>query len=242
MAVMTALAVGGALVGAGMGVASAVKATEDQKEAERKQREQEAMIKSLEDSRQAVINPMAGLTNEAEKVGVATQAAKFQAEEADQALANTLDTIMATGGGAGGATALAQMALKSKQGISADLQKQERANAVNIANSQQVINQQIAEGEKFAWQYQEQRERTGLNRAQNLADKFEAQAYAAEAAKWEAYGNIAGAVVSGFGNVAGAIGTQNYQNQYDQYLAAFNDGNSGVTAPVGQGSVSQTNP
>ena len=34
----------------------------------------------------------------------------------------------------------------------------------------------------------------------------------------------------------------NYQNQYDQYLAAFNAGNSGVTDPVSQGSVSQTNP
>ena len=81
---MTAIAVTGAVVGAGMGVASAIKAGEDQREAEQKLRDQEAMIKTLEESRQAVINPMAGLTNEAEKVGVATQAAKFQAEEADQ--------------------------------------------------------------------------------------------------------------------------------------------------------------
>ena len=55
---------------------------------------------------------MQNLTNEASKVGVATQAAEFQAEEADQALANTLDTILATGGGSSGATALAKMALK----------------------------------------------------------------------------------------------------------------------------------
>ena len=237
---MTAIAVTGAVVGAGMGVASAIKAGEDQREAEQKLRDQEAMIKTLEESRQAVINPMAGLTNEAEKVGVATQAAKFQAEEADQALANTLDTILQTGGGAAGATALAQMALKSKQGISADIQKQERQNAVNIANSQQVINQQIAEGEKFAFQYQENREQQGLNRAQNLADKYEAQGYAAEAAKWEAYGNIAQSVVGGMGNVAGSISTQNYQNQYDQYLTAFNAGGN-VEPPqaVGQGSIGQ---
>ena len=40
-------------------------------------------------------NPMANL-------GVATQAAEMQAEEADIALANTLDTLRATGAGAGG--------------------------------------------------------------------------------------------------------------------------------------------
>lgn len=236
MALVTA-AVVGTVVGAGMGIASAVKAGNDQREAERKLREQEAMIKTLEDSRQEVINPMAGLTNEAEKVGVATQAAKFQAEEADQALANTLDTILQTGGGAAGATALAQMALKSKQGISADIQKQERQNAVNVANSQQVINQQIAEGEKFAWQYQESRELQKLNRAQNLADKFEAQGFAAEQAKWEAYGNIAGSVVSGVGNIAGAVNTTQMQGQYDQYLEQAGSNAVGYNDFVGQGSI-----
>ena len=54
---------------------------------------------------------------------VATKAAEMQAEQADMALANTLDNLRQTG--AGGATALAQAALKSKQGISADIQKQE---------------------------------------------------------------------------------------------------------------------
>ena len=240
MAVMTAVAVTGAVVGAGMGIASAVKAGKDQREAERLLEEQNAVTKALEESRQDVINPMAGLTNEAEKVGVATQAAEFQAEEADQALANTLDTIMQTGGGAGGATALAQMALKSKQGISADIQKQERQNAVNVANSQQVINQQIAEGEKFKWQYQEDRERQALNRSQNLADKYEAQAYAAEAQKWEAYGTIANSVVTGMGNVAGSLQTQALQGQYDQLLASMGDGTGIANQTVGTGSMSQT--
>ena len=59
MALVTA-AVVGTVVGAGMGIASAVKAGQDQREAEAKLREQEAMIKTLEDSRQEVINPMAG--------------------------------------------------------------------------------------------------------------------------------------------------------------------------------------
>jgi len=205
MAVMTAIAVTGMAVGAGMGVLTAMKASNDEEEAERKRIEQEEILKGLQDSRQPVINPMAGLTNEAEKVGVATQAARFQAEEADMALANTLDTIMATGGGAGGATALAQMALRSKQGISADIQQQELQNAKNVANVQLAINSQIAEGEKYAWENREDREIAELDRTQNLADKYEAQQYAAEAQKWAAYGQIAGSVTTGAGNIASSL-------------------------------------
>ena len=57
-----------------------------------------------------------------------TQAAEFQAEEADIALANTLDALRASGASAGGATALAQAALQSKRGISASIEKQEAVN------------------------------------------------------------------------------------------------------------------
>jgi len=203
-------------ISVGMGVASAVKANKDQRKFEAEMKKQEAILKDLENSRQDVINPMAGLTNEAEKIGVATQAARFQAEEADQALANTLDTLMATGSGSAGATALAQMALKSKQGISADIQKQELSNAVNIANSQQVINQQKAEGERFKWQNQEFREMDKLNRTANLMDKAEAQMYNAEAQKWAAYGNIAGSVTDGIGMVAGGINTNQQNAMYQQ--------------------------
>lgn len=209
---MTAIAVTGMAVGAGMGVLTAMKASNDEEEAERKRIEQEEILKGLQDSRQPVINPMAGLTNEAEKVGVATQAARFQAEEADMALANTLDTIMATGGGAGGATALAQMALRSKQGISADIQQQELQNAKNVANVQLAINTQIAEGEKYAWENREDREIAELDRTQNLADKYEAQQYAAEAQKWAAYGQIAGSVTTGAGNIATGMQTDGIIN------------------------------
>ena len=66
-------------------------------------------------------NPMANL-------GVATQAAEMQVEQADISLANTLDTIRATGASAGGATALAQAALQSKKGVSASIEQQEAQN------------------------------------------------------------------------------------------------------------------
>ena len=86
-------------------------------------------LNSLENSRQAIVNPAEGvtnlsglaqdlssnLTNPFANLSVATQAAEMQIEQADISLANTLDTLRATGSGAGGATALAQAALSSKK-------------------------------------------------------------------------------------------------------------------------------
>ena len=205
MGANTAMAIGGTLVGAGTSIFTAVKANQEADEYEQKKLTQEGIIKDLENSRQDIYNPMANLTNEAKKVGVATQAAKFQAEQADIALANTLDTMRASGMSAGGATALAQMALKSKQGISADIQKQELQNAKNIASTQMKINEQKAQGAKWAWEEQEGRDLMQLDRAQNLADKYEAQEFYNEAQMWNAVGNTASSLTSGLGNIMQGI-------------------------------------
>ena len=104
-------------------------------------------------SRQEVINPYEDvvslegmivdnsgtLSNPFENVGVATQAAEFQAEEADIALANTLDLLASTGASAGGATALAQAALQSKRGIAASLETQEAKNQELIARGEERL-------------------------------------------------------------------------------------------------------
>ena len=78
-------------------------------------------MRTLENQRQPIINPYENVTdtsgnlaNTYANLGVATEAAQFQAEQADISLANTLDTLRATGASAGGATALAQAALQSK--------------------------------------------------------------------------------------------------------------------------------
>lgn len=218
MGASTATATGGSLVGAGMGVYTMVKAKEQQEEFKLKKEEQQALMKQLEDNRQSISNPMQGLTNEAEKIGVATQATKIQAEEADMALANTLDTIMQTGSGAGGATALAQAALRSKQGISVDIQKQELKNAKNVASTQMKINEQKAQGNKWAWEEQESRDMQQLDRAQNKIDKFEAQEFNAEAQKMAAFGNIASSAISGFGNISEGIQTDQDNASINQYM------------------------
>ena len=72
---------------------------------------------------------------------VATQAADLQAQQSDQALANTLSTIRATGAGAGGATAIAQAALQSKLNIAATIEQQEARNVQARAQGQQQVEQ-----------------------------------------------------------------------------------------------------
>ena len=50
-------------------------------------------IESLLENRQAITNPYKDIENPYKNLPVATQAARFQAENADIALANTLDTL-----------------------------------------------------------------------------------------------------------------------------------------------------
>ena len=71
-------------------------------------------ITTLENNRTPIINPYENakdmssmLSNPYANIGVATQSAQMEAEEADIALANTLDAVRAGGFGSGGATALA---------------------------------------------------------------------------------------------------------------------------------------
>ena len=65
----------------------------------------------------------------------------MQVEEADIALANTLDTLRATGASAGGATALAQAALQSKKGVAASIEQQEASNEKLRAQGEQYLQQ-----------------------------------------------------------------------------------------------------
>ena len=113
----------------------------------------QAAIDSAKASRPTATNPYINTTNLSglatdlsammsnpfQSIGVATQAAEMQAEEADLALANTLDTLRASGASAGGATALAQAALRSKKGVSANLEQQEAQNEKLKAQGEQEL-------------------------------------------------------------------------------------------------------
>lgn len=120
--------------------------------------------------RQDLENPFANMSNPYENLAVATKAAEIQMEQSDQALANTLDTLRATGASAGGATALANAALKSKQGITASIEKQEVNNAQLKAQGQQQINIAKGKSQLRILQLQEDRDIADLDRLQGQAD------------------------------------------------------------------------
>lgn len=137
--------------------------------------EKEEALEAVKAARKDAFNPYAGLTNEFANLGVATQAAEFQAEETDIALANTLDAMQASGAGAGGATALAQAALKSKRGISSSIQQQEVANQKAAAQGAANVAKQKAEGEKYKFGIEEERNKADLDRAAKELDNQRAR-------------------------------------------------------------------
>jgi regulator of protease activity HflC (stomatin/prohibitin superfamily) len=145
------------------------------------------------------------MANEFENLGVATQASKFQAEEADIALANTLDTIMQTGGGAGGATALARAALESKRGISADIQKQEKANNDARAEGANQVQQLKAQGEAYKFEAQEQRDVNKMDRLAQQQDNAEAMEAQANSARIQANQQMISAVGSTAQSLTGGM-------------------------------------
>ena len=135
---------------AGVGM---IGAKRKQSQYEQDARVAQAAINSAKASRPTATNPYINTTNLSglatdlsammsnpfQSIGVATQAAEMQAEEADLALANTLDTLRASGASAGGATALAQAALRSKKGVSANLEQQEAQNEKLKAQGEQEL-------------------------------------------------------------------------------------------------------
>ena len=238
--------IAGALISGGVQLISgligggAAKKRESRARAERKRLRRH--LAELEANRQPIINPYSGVenlsglaqdlsgmvTNPYENLSVATQAAEIQIEQADISLANTLDTIRATGSGAGGATALAQAALQSKKGVSAGIEQQEAQNeklraqgeqqmqSMKMQEKQRIQGIQISEGgrvqgleaagKQFVFGAQEQREMQQLDRAS-------AQLAGAEGRQMQAAAdraNITSSTISGLGQIGsaylGAIG------------------------------------
>ena len=188
--------IGGALSIAG-GIFGASAAKKRARQAANERRRLANKLENLENNRQEIINPYEGVTdlssmisNPFANLSVATGAAEMRIEEADISLANTLDTIRQTGGGAGGATALAQAALQSKKGVAASIESQEKANEDKRAAGEQTLQQQkMAEaqriqqadvaGEQFMFSTREGREVQQLDRTSALlgqAKQAEAQA------------------------------------------------------------------
>ena len=214
------------------GIFGAGRARRARRAAEAEKRRLTGELKSLENGRQKVINPYSNtkdlssmakdlsgkLSNPYANLSVATGASKMQAEEADIALANTLDTLRSSGASAGGATALAQAALQSKKGVAANIEQQEASNEKMRAQGEQYLQQaeigeqrrlqqiQISEGQRtqqadaagrsFEFNAQERRKdaQIGVTRQQ-----ITGQTQRAQQAYDQGTQAITGAITGGFG-------------------------------------------
>ena len=187
----------------------------------------------FEANRQAVTNPFSDVTslsgliddmrgdlsNPFANLGVATGAAEIQMEQTDIALANTLDTLQATGASAGGATALAQAARASKKDVAANIEQQEAQNEklraqgaqdlqakemqltqMEISEEGRVQNAQ-AQGKQFMFNAQEQRDMMTLDRMQAGIDQANQNAANANAAKAQATAGMISGITSSVGGL-----------------------------------------
>jgi len=200
------------------GIIGARKAKRAARQAKKQLKKMNAKMAQLEANRQEIINPYEGaenlsdmMSNPMANLGVATAATQIQIEETDQALANTLDTLRQTGGGSGGATALAQAALASKKGVAAGIEQQEKSNEDKRAQGEQRLQDAKiseekrmqgldAQGKSFVFGQTENREMMQLNRLQSQMDNQQGIAAQAGADQTRA---ITGAI-SGLASVAGS--------------------------------------
>jgi len=216
------------------GIIGGAAAKRAKRDAQRQTQALSRKLDFLENNRQAIINPYEGITdlsgmsrdrsgdmsNAYNNLSVATQAAEIQMEQSDIALANTLDTLMATGSGAGGATALAQAAKQSKKDIAASIESQEVANEKQraageadleqrkISEQQRIegiqmseaakVQQAESQGKQFVFSATEQRQDAKIDRTASQLDNAQAQLAQAKA---DGTAAITGAV----GGIANAL-------------------------------------
>jgi len=239
MAVAAAVGAGESLIGGAVGAHQAGQAA---KGARNDARRAKAEMDAIKAARQIITNPYATtvnvsglakdlsgmINNPYANLGVATQAAEMEFEQADLALANTLDTLRATGASAGGATALAQAALQSKKGIAASIEQQEAANEklraqgemernqMKMAEQQRLQSLQISEaqrvqaadaaGKQFMMGMIEDRTNADLGQSAGQYAQAQQNQAAAQAAQGAAWGQAFSAVGSIAGAAAGSAG------------------------------------
>ena len=228
MGVATGVLIAGGIAAAAGATTSAIGASKakNARDSAASQADQlQQQLEAMEASRPAFKNPYENLTNQFENLNnpyanltVSTEAAKIQAEEADIALANSLEMMQEQGMGAAGATALAQMALKSKRGIASSINAQETQNKKMAAQGQANVDKLKAEGAqkldmmKAKGDAMEQQDAISwhekkLDRTAGLIDNARQNAADADAARNAAIMGIGTSIANGAGIIAGGFGT-----------------------------------
>lgn len=168
-----------------------------------RRREQRAARAEFDAQKQALQdttfeNTYAGLENVYEDLTVNQQASQFQAQQTDAALAQSMQAAIASGGAPGGAQAIAQAALRSKAGISADLARQEQGNQSLRAQAEQKLQADEAAGADILQTRNYQKQQQMLNLAAQRKQ-------AADAARAQATAQLVGGIGQLGSGVAGAF-------------------------------------
>lgn len=195
--ILTAAAVGGLISGGSKIIGSMIgggKRRREQKAAQAEFNQQKAAFQNFQFK-----NTYAGLENVFEDATVNLQASQFQAQQTDAALAQSMQAAIASGGAAGGAQAIAQAALQSKQGISANIAGQEAANRAAMLSQEAKLQADEAAGADVQQTRYYQKNQQLLNLSGDRVG-------AANKARLDATNML----VSGFGDVGGAVGDMNF--------------------------------
>jgi len=233
-------AVAAVVAGVGKAVGGAVAAGQAHKamrSARNQKNDAKFKMEAARQNRRDISNPYAGvtdlsglasdlssqITNPFNNLQVSTAAAEMKAEETDIALANTLDTLEQTGASAGGATALALAALKSKKEVAASIEEQEAANSIKRAEGERAaqdakvkatqeyqdilikqgerVQQAEIEGEIFQYKAHEARSNADIQLYSNLYQGFAANEQNARISK----GKSSQAMIGGIGDAIGGM-------------------------------------
>lgn len=179
-------------IGVGLNAASGFMSLNAAKNAKRDAANQQKAINDILANRGDVPDFSKGLTNPYANLQVATGAAEMQYESADMSLANTLDALRSSGGGAGVATALAQQAMASRGQISATIEQQEAANQQMRAQGQSQLERMQVQARDRKFQFEEDRRNADLDRASDLQDRYLDQSISSRADAFSAFSSAGG--------------------------------------------------
>ena len=193
------LPIAGIIGGATQIVGSLIGRGKRRREARAAAREYEQQKSAFQDY--SFENKFSGLENVYEDLTVNQQASQFQAQQTDQALAQSLQTAAMTGGGVGGAQAIAQAALQSKQGISKSIAQQEQQNQALRAQEESKLQfrSATAADDMQLRQY---------DQTQQLLNMASGRKNSADAARRQA----TQALVGGIGSIAGGVATAGFSD------------------------------
>lgn len=196
----------GTLLGAGVQIAGGLigrgKRKREMQEAQRQYNRRKRQYEDLDTS-----NVYANMQNTMEDLTVDQRAAEFQAQQEQQGLSNTMNTLQGAAGGSGIAALAQSLAGAQSQNLqkaSANIGQQERAN--QAAAAQQAGNLQLyeAKGELISRDAEQEKVETMFGMAQGKLAEKKAAFDAGESKLMGGIGAAAGGILGGFGS--GAIG------------------------------------